>query len=453
MKTRLWLLPVLFSLWPPDTVMALNTEDVVRLHASGYSDDQINEVLAATQSEFLLSARDVVYLTQSGVSDPIVQNMLVALPLQPVNGDATLEAEPVRLMFSQEDLQLLAENHVSEPVVVTFIETRDMAFTLDTQRLTSLRQSGLGLDALQILVEKSAAGLPVPLAPAPAPLVAGTSDSSAYFYGRSGYSLTSYGDSYSGSHYGSPAVYIQSRTIYPWYGYSGFTPNYVTYYPYWWYGYGVHTVYCPHGRHHHGGGGYHHGGHGPGGNHGNGHHNDGDGKGGNYQAGSNPGGTKPGRGTGYYNGGDSGNNTVGVFFGTGTKSGSGTGHYNTGKPYGPGTAGVYNNTGTKPIVSAGSGDKGTGSKSSGSYGMGIKGPGSSVGGIKTAPGTSTAATFTPRSGATPSVADTRSNDGGTRSSPGRSAYQEEGTGSGAFRVRAGTSTNFVADQGRRVKPR
>ncbi len=354
---RSWLYPTLLMLSLPFNAQALDAEDVVRLHASGYNDDQINEVLSATQAEFMLTAREVVYLSQSGISDLVVQNMLVALPLQPVSADATVQAEPVRMLFTEEDLQLLAENRIAEPVIVTFIETRDMAFALDTERLTSLRQSGLGLEALQVLVEKSAAGLPVPLAPPPEQVVAGSGSSAPYFYGNSGNSFTSYaapsagsyygtsygpytssnygsnynsyydpyyGTNFSASYYGSPFLFFQSRTFYPWHGYSGFSPSYVTYYPYgygsyWSSGYGSHDLFCPRSPHHHGGGrDYHHsnwgGHHGDRDHHEGNHHDDHDGDrdhdddrdGRGLQAGTNPRNVnsdapQPGRGIGNNN--------------------------------------------------------------------------------------------------------------------------------------------------------
>lgn len=381
MNPRLWLLPVMFSLWLSDSAFALGTEDVVRLHASGYTDDEINEVLSATQSEFLLSARDVVYLSQSGVGDPVVQNMLVALPLQPVNDDATAEAKPVRLLFTQEDLQLLAENHIPDPVVVTFIESRDMAFTLDTARLTALRDSGLGLDALQVLVEKSAANVSVPLAPPPAPpVVAGGGDSPSYFYGRSGNSLTSYSAPSYGTYYDVPSVYMQNTTFYPWYGYEfapqygygygfgsgfrgsgfGFVPQYVSYYPYAWTGFYGHSFYCPRDRHHYDGGyvaGGHHG-RDDHGNHGNGHHqrdqdNDDHGQGRIFVARNRPASPNPAPRTGYYFGGNDRNDAVDAVSRNGVKSGIGSGQYVSGLGSAPNnnpTGGVYFGTANAPAV-------------------------------------------------------------------------------------------------------
>jgi hypothetical protein len=241
-------LMVWLSLGLPGDVLALAAEDVVRLHASGFREEEILEVLAATQSEFMLSARDLVYLSRSGVSDAVVQNMLVALPLQPVAGADPRDAEPLRLMFTREDLDLLVQNQVSEPVMVTFIDTRDMAFTLDVGVLTALRQSGLGLDALQLLVEKSAAGLPVPMALPPVYASTTGSSGGAYLFGRSGYG------SYHDIDY-SPIPYatFYTSTIYPWHwGFSGYRPFYATYFPAWGWGYRWHSFYCPRGRHHHG---------------------------------------------------------------------------------------------------------------------------------------------------------------------------------------------------------
>ncbi|MBI1731575.1 MAG: hypothetical protein HYR49_02240 [Gammaproteobacteria bacterium] len=261
-------LTLALALWLPGAALALSTEDVVRLHASGYPDERILEVLAATQSEFLLSAREVVYLAQSGVGNAVIQSMLAALPQQLVIEAGTSTSEPVRPKIMLEDIELLAQNQVPEPVILTFIETRDLAFSLDTERLTALRQSGLGLDALQLLVEKSAANVQVPLAPPPA-TVAYTGGANTYFFGRSGYS-TSFDDDFQSP---SPYVSIQSVAFYPWqwgytsvhpfypwhWGYTGFRPFYTTFYPIWGYGYFGHSFFCPRGPHHHGHGHHHHG--------------------------------------------------------------------------------------------------------------------------------------------------------------------------------------------------
>ncbi len=515
MKTRLipdlWLFPVLFSLWLPGIVLALGTEDVVRLHASGYTDDEINEVLSATRAEFLLSARDVVYLSQSGVSDPIVQGMLVALPMQPVNGDATLAAEPVRLLFTQEDLQLLAVNQISEPVVVTFIETRDMAFTLDTERLTALRQSGLGLDALQVLVEKSAANVSVPLAP---PVVAGTGEPAPYFYGRSGREPITYIDPYAVTYVGTPTVYLQGGMFSPWYGYDyypGFAPQYVSYYsyPYQWSGFYGHSFYCP--RDHHGGHGHHdwndhgwnrhdrdHDGNdnhhdndndndGRGGNFVFGGKPDGGGRGGNGVVGGKPNNSPPGRVNAIHFGADTarnnaaifvgngsrtvigtgqiirdtgnelnGNGNSAVFFGTGItradKSRAGTGIYSGGKPYTPVPSGVAATPAAKAAVFMGRGNAGTGSEAPAGSGQGIRNPVGNVSGVRVFQAVATADVASARSGMTPGVADAQSNVGESRPSRGRGSIQEEGGAGPAPRFRAGTSTDFVAAPGRRVKP-
>lgn len=264
MKTRLpdhlKYFPMLFALWLPSPAMALVAEDMVRLRASGYGDEDLLEMIAATRSEFTLSAPEVVYLYQAGVSAIVLQAMLRALPRDPAAGDA---AQPAPLQFMVEDLELLVQNQVPESVVVTFIESRDMAFALDTVQLTALRNAGMGLDALQLLVEKNAAATPVPLAPP------------TYFYGRSGNTYSTYQVTYQDFHSPPPSVIIRSSIFDPWYaqgyhsdyyGYGyGYRP-YVTYYypryayghrhgygfgyPYWWAGY--HDFQCPRGPHHHG---------------------------------------------------------------------------------------------------------------------------------------------------------------------------------------------------------
>lgn len=292
MKTRPnnWIvsLPLLLTMWWSAGVPALEAEDVVRLDASGYSDEDILEVIAATQSEFLLSARDVVYLTQSRVADDVIQNMLVALPVDP---DSAGGADPVRLKFMAEDLHLLAQNNVADAVIVTFIETREMAFTLDTNRLTALRDAGLGLDALQLLVEKSAAATPAaPFAPpAPAPVLAtGSGDygnsygyssgTPGYFFGNSGNTYSTYQPvqqvQYQDFYYPQPSVLIRTSVFSPWYlqaysyrphqhyyGYPSYYspvrpyyPGYAYTYPYGYPygGYGYHDFHCPRGPHSHG---------------------------------------------------------------------------------------------------------------------------------------------------------------------------------------------------------
>jgi hypothetical protein len=242
----------------PGAAAAVTPEDVVRLEAGGYRDEDIIEVLVATRSEFLLSARDVVYLSRAGVGAAVIAHMLVALPLQEDGSGA-----PVRLKFMHEDLALLAQNLVAEPVIVTFIETREIAFVLDTARLTALRNAGLGLDALQRLVEKSAAAVTLPplAAPEPAPVLTSGAGAAPYFFGRSGTSRASSGD----VHTASAAVVAVEPSLYGYFAYDDFPPVYYApvfyspfqgpYYVHAWRPYpvyGYHTFSCPRGPHRHG---------------------------------------------------------------------------------------------------------------------------------------------------------------------------------------------------------
>ncbi len=54
-----------------------------------------------------------------------------------------------------DDLLLLAESRVSDKTILTFIETREIAFTVSEEEIVKLRESGLSEEAIQYLLAKS----------------------------------------------------------------------------------------------------------------------------------------------------------------------------------------------------------------------------------------------------------------------------------------------------------
>ena len=120
------------------------------LSQNRYEAENIVDIIRTTGSAFTLTATDVVNLKTEGISDAVVQAMLVNVPpaeSQAAEADSTADWLNVTL----EDLLLLADNEVSDSVILSFIRTRERSFSVGASEIAKLREAGLSNVAIQYL--------------------------------------------------------------------------------------------------------------------------------------------------------------------------------------------------------------------------------------------------------------------------------------------------------------
>lgn len=143
----------IFSLLGPRVASGLSIYDVIMLTQNRYEAENIVDIILTTGSAFTLTATDVVYLKTTGINDSVVQAMLVAVPpteSQEAETDSTGNMDWLNVTL--EDLVMLADSEVSEPVILTFIRTRKRAFTMGASEIVKLYEAGLSDTAIQYLL-------------------------------------------------------------------------------------------------------------------------------------------------------------------------------------------------------------------------------------------------------------------------------------------------------------
>ena len=104
-----WLL-VLVVAWP---VLGITIFDTIQLSRQGYSDQEIIDLIEATNSIFELEADDLPRLKRLGVSEAVIRVMLARVPTEPEGGEA--EARPPELDTSRESVLERPEPWDPEP--------------------------------------------------------------------------------------------------------------------------------------------------------------------------------------------------------------------------------------------------------------------------------------------------------------------------------------------------
>ena len=151
----LLVISTIFSLLAPPAVSGLSIYDFITLSQNKYKVENIVDIILTTGSAFTLTATDVVYLKYASVDDPVVQAMLIVVP--PASQET--ETDPISntdwLNVTMEDLLILADNEVSDAVILSFIKTRKRTFTLGASEIEKLREAGLDDVAIQSLLSES----------------------------------------------------------------------------------------------------------------------------------------------------------------------------------------------------------------------------------------------------------------------------------------------------------
>ena len=122
------------------------------LSKNGYKAENIVDIILTTGSAFTLTAQDVVYLKGTGISDSVVQAMLVAISQVESHESDNATSNAGFLDVTLEDLLVLANNEVSNAVIISFIKSREKAFTLGANEIAELRKAGLSDITIQYLL-------------------------------------------------------------------------------------------------------------------------------------------------------------------------------------------------------------------------------------------------------------------------------------------------------------
>jgi hypothetical protein len=178
----------------PQAASALSVYDVIMMSRNGYEAGTIIRLINDTGSAFALEAMDAVRLKDAGVSDEVVAAMFAAVPA--AAGDANTEggtAMDTPTPATLSDLLLLAEGRISENVIIAFLDSRGISFKPDTAAVKRLRDAGLGENALNHLVTRTAVWpVPDPQYTAPAEPPVPASPPVAYTPPSQGTGITSY---------------------------------------------------------------------------------------------------------------------------------------------------------------------------------------------------------------------------------------------------------------------
>jgi len=145
----------IFSLLWPHTVSGLSIYDVITLSQNKYKAGEIVDIMLATGSAFTLTATDVVYLKKASVNDSVVQAMLVVVPPKSQETDTISIRSTDWLNLTLGDLLVLADNDISDTVILSFIKTRKRSFTLSASEIVKLRKAGLSDVAIQYLLSET----------------------------------------------------------------------------------------------------------------------------------------------------------------------------------------------------------------------------------------------------------------------------------------------------------
>ena len=150
----LLVITAIFSLLGPRAVSGLSINDVITLSQNKYKAENIVDIILTTVSAFTLTATDVVYLKTASVSDFVVQAMLVVVPPKSQEAETNSTGNTNWLNVTLEDLLLLADSGVSDAVILSFIRTRERAFTVGASEILKLREAGLSNVAIQYLLSE-----------------------------------------------------------------------------------------------------------------------------------------------------------------------------------------------------------------------------------------------------------------------------------------------------------
>ena len=151
----LLVITAIFSLVGPRAVSGLSIDDVIMLSQNRYKAENIVDIILTTGSAFTLTATHVVHLKTVGVSDSVVQAMLVVVPPQSRAAETDSTGNTDWLNVTLQDLLLLADSEVSDAVILSFIRSRETAFTVGASEIVKLREAGLSDVAIQYLFLQS----------------------------------------------------------------------------------------------------------------------------------------------------------------------------------------------------------------------------------------------------------------------------------------------------------
>ena len=153
----LLVITAIFSMLGPRAANGLSIYDVIMLSQNRYEAENIVDIILTTGSAFTLTATDVVYLKTTGINDSVVEAMLVAVPPESQETETDYTGNRDWLNVTLEDLLLLANSEVSEPVILSFIRARERAFTMGASEIVKLYEAGLSDGAIQYLLSQSIA--------------------------------------------------------------------------------------------------------------------------------------------------------------------------------------------------------------------------------------------------------------------------------------------------------
>jgi len=158
----LLVITAIFLLLGPRAASGLSIYDVIMLSQNRYEAENIVDIILTTGSAFTLTATDVVYLKTTGMSDSVVQAMIITVPPAESQEETNSTGNIDWLNVTLEDLLLLANSEVSDAVILTFIRTRERAFTMGASEIGKLYESGLSDVVIQYLLHSESIAIDDP---------------------------------------------------------------------------------------------------------------------------------------------------------------------------------------------------------------------------------------------------------------------------------------------------